>query len=59
MAPNGHLAQCCGSVDQPPHFINIMKVSHYNVEYADVTKKCCCDCIILSSGKINSYGFAL
>jgi len=46
MAPNGHLAQCCGSVDQPPHFINIMKVSHYNVEYEDVTKKCCCDCII-------------
>ncbi len=46
MAPNGHLAQCCGSVDQPPHFINIMKVRHYNVEYEDVTKKCCCDCII-------------
>ena len=46
MAPNGHLAQCCGSVDQPLHFINIMKVSHYNVKYGDVNKKCCENCII-------------
>jgi len=46
MAPPGHLALCCGSVDKPAHYINIMRVSHYDVKYEDVTKKCCCDCII-------------